>query len=68
MDVLAPVLTWRKASFSVNNGNCVELALLPDGGVAVRDSKDPQGPVLQFTQGEWLAFRDGVVAGEFDQF
>lgn len=42
--------TWRKASRSgENGGNCVELAGLP-GAVAVRDSKDPDGPVLLLTR------------------
>lgn len=56
---------WRKASASSLNGNCVELGALPDGGVAVRDSKDPGGPVLNFTSAEWLAFADGMAGGEF---
>jgi hypothetical protein len=38
-------LTWRKASASTANGQCLEAAP-SDGGVAVRDSKDPHGPVL----------------------
>jgi hypothetical protein len=58
-------LTWRKASASGANG-CVELAALADGGVAVRDSKDPQSPVLSFTRREWTAFLDGMGKGEFD--
>jgi hypothetical protein len=44
---------------------CVEVAAI-DGGVAVRDSKDPDGPVLNFTHGEMLAFLQGAKAGEFD--
>lgn len=60
-------LMWRKSSFSnANGGGCVEVADLPEGGWAVRDSKDPQGPVLQFTTGEVEAFVQGVRAGEFD--
>lgn len=59
-------LSWRKASASANNGCCVELAPLPKGGVAVRDSKDGQGPVLRFTKAEWAAFANGMAAGEFD--
>ncbi|GIH72265.1 DUF397 domain-containing protein [Sphaerimonospora thailandensis] len=60
-------LSWRKSSFSgTNGGDCVEVAELPDGGRAVRDSKAPEGPVLRFTQSEWVAFTVGVRAGEFD--
>jgi hypothetical protein len=44
---------------------CVELAAI-DGSIAVRDSKDPAGPVLHFTRGEMLAFLQGAKAGEFD--
>lgn len=60
-------LTWRKSSLSFSNGNCVEAARLPDGGTALRDSKDPDGPVLAFTPAEWDAFLGGARAGEFDQ-
>ena len=59
-------LVWRKASVSQANGNCVQVAPMPDGGVAVRDSKDPDGPILRFTAAEWSAFADGMAAGEFD--
>ncbi len=61
-------LSWRKASTSTSNGNCVELAPLPGGGVAVRDSKDADGPHLRFTAAEWSAFAHGMAAGEFDEF
>jgi hypothetical protein len=58
--------SWRKSSFSgAACSNCVEVADLDGGWVAVRDSKDPCGPVLVFTPGEWDAFRKGVRAGEF---
>ena len=60
-------LDWRKASASTANGNCVEVAPLPDGGVAVRDSKDPAGPSLRFTPAEWSAFANGMATGEFDE-
>jgi Domain of unknown function (DUF397) len=58
-------LDWRKATASGANG-CVELAPLPDGGVAVRDSKEPSGPVLSFSRHEWVSFLDGLGKGEFD--
>jgi hypothetical protein len=47
-------LAWRKSSYSgATSGNCVEIAALPDGGRAVRDSKDPDGPVLALTARQW---------------
>lgn len=56
--------TWNKSSHSGNNG-CVEVAH-GDDQIAVRDSKDPSGPMLLFTPREWRAFLDGVRDGEFD--
>ena len=58
-------LAWQKSRAS-GGGGCVELAPLPDGGVAVRDSKDRTGPVLEFTRHEWVSFLDGMSKGEFD--
>jgi Domain of unknown function (DUF397) len=59
---------WLKSSLSFSNGNCVEVASLPDGGIGVRNSKDSAGPVLRFTSDEWHAFLGGVRNGEFDNF
>lgn len=59
-------LNWRKSSLSMSNGHCVEVAGIPGGGVAVRDSKNPAGAVLSFTPGEWAAFLGGTRNGEFD--
>jgi hypothetical protein len=59
---------WIKSSLSFSNSNCVEVANLPDGKVGVRHSKNTEGPVLQFTPGEWHAFLGGVRNGEFDGF
>jgi Domain of unknown function (DUF397) len=61
-------LRWVKSSLSFSHSNCVEVANLPDGGIGVRDSKDPEGPVLRFTSGEWTAFLGGARNGEFDRF
>jgi hypothetical protein len=57
---------WRKSSRSGAGNECVEIAELADGGRAVRDSKNPTGPVLRFTSAEWVAFTAGVRDGEFD--
>jgi hypothetical protein len=57
-------LTWRVSSRSGSSGSCVETADLPDGGRAVRNSNDRQGPVVLFTAAEWAAFIAGVRAGE----
>jgi hypothetical protein len=64
---LASGLEWVKSSYSGNNGNCVEVAALPHGGRALRDSKNQDGPVLVFTGDEFAAFVSGVVAGEFNE-
>ncbi|MFE3451333.1 DUF397 domain-containing protein [Nonomuraea sp. NPDC059194] len=57
---------WRKSRFCNGAAACVEFAQLADGNVALRDSKDEDGPVLVFTQDEWTAFTAGVRDGEFD--
>lgn len=61
-----PVEPWRKSRLSNPNGNCVELARLAGGGVGVRHSRDPNGPVLIYTDAEIATFLAGVQAGEFD--
>jgi Domain of unknown function (DUF397) len=58
-------LVWRKAQMSVNNGACVELARA-GSMIAIRDSKDPAGPVLVYSPAEWHAFLHGAKNGEFD--
>jgi Domain of unknown function (DUF397) len=55
---------FRKATDSGDHG-CVEVAALPQGGIRVRDSKDPSGPVLPFADDSWRAFVAGVKGGEF---
>ncbi|BCK52442.1 DUF397 domain-containing protein [Nocardia wallacei] len=57
---------WRKSTYSGPDGNCVEVAFLVDGNVAVRDTKDRgHGPVLAFTPGAWDAFVTRISAEEF---
>jgi hypothetical protein len=76
------VEVWRKSSHSGGNGcvevgvartsshsqenGCVEVEGLPEGWVAVRDTKDRDGPMLRFSPVEWEAFLKGVRSGEFD--
>jgi hypothetical protein len=59
-------LPWRKSRASNPSGNCVELAPLPGGDVAVRNSRHPSGPVLVYTRAELAAFLNGARNGEFD--
>lgn len=59
-------VTWQKSRRSNPSGNCVELAALPGGGVAVRNSRDPNGPALIYTSDEIAAFIAGARDGDFD--
>jgi hypothetical protein len=47
---------WRKSSRSSGGGNCVEVAIAPNGPIGVRDSKDTDGAVLTFSPAAWMAF------------
>ena len=58
---------WFKSSKSPSKDACVEVAWLSEGHVGVRDSKNPTGPALVFTPGEWDAFATGVQTGEFNR-
>jgi hypothetical protein len=59
-------VTWRKSSYSDNNGgDCIEIALGIPGVVPVRDSKDSSGPALVFDADAWSAFVVGVKVGDF---
>jgi hypothetical protein len=57
---------WRTSTRSNNGGACVEVARNLPGIVAVRDSKDRQGPALVFTPADWEAFAAGVQDGQFE--
>jgi hypothetical protein len=59
-------VTWRKSRWSNPSGNCVEVAALPGGEVAVRNSRHPSGPALVYTRAEMAAFLAGAKDGEFD--
>lgn len=62
--------TWRKSSFSGSGGsgggNCVEVATLADGTIAVRNSNHPDSGAVIFTRAEMAAWIKGCKAGEFD--
>jgi hypothetical protein len=58
---------WFKSSHSDGQNNCVEVAFLDSGQVALRDSKNQgRGPILRFTPSEWAAFVGGAMDGEFN--
>ncbi|MFF5247745.1 DUF397 domain-containing protein [Streptosporangium sp. NPDC000095] len=58
---------WRKSSRSSDNGGqCVEVAANLPEVIAVRDSKNPNGPKLLFTPTQWKTFVGGLKAGKFD--
>ncbi|MFD7901565.1 DUF397 domain-containing protein [Kitasatospora sp. NPDC059722] len=58
------IAAWFKSSRSNGQSACVEVAILDDGTVPVRDSKDPQGPALVFPASAWTAFVAAVKAGD----
>lgn len=62
-----PESAWFKATASTTGNGCVEIAHLPDGGVAVRNSRHPEGEVIRYTAHEWDCFLDGARKGEFDR-
>ncbi|NLT54216.1 MAG: DUF397 domain-containing protein [Actinomycetales bacterium] len=59
-------VVWRKSRRSNSQGNCVEMAELPGGDVAVRNSRYPAGPALVYTRAEIEALILGVKDGDFD--
>ncbi|HZN73299.1 MAG TPA: DUF397 domain-containing protein [Micromonosporaceae bacterium] len=62
-----PAIAWQRSRRSNASGSCVEVAELPDGaGIAIRNSRDPGGPVLIYTAEEISAFVLGVRDGDFD--
>ena len=68
-DADAPALgdvTWRRSAAGNPGEDGMEVAALDGGAVALRSSRDPQGPALIYTPAEMAAFLAGVKAGEFD--
>jgi Domain of unknown function (DUF397) len=61
-----PQLRWFKSSRSSANGQCAMCAWLPGGGMAVKDSKHPDGPALLFSAEQWRTFTKRVKLGEFE--
>jgi len=59
---------WVKSRRSNQSGNCVEVAQLPNGDVAVRNSRFPEGPALIYTRAEITAFVEGANDGDFDGY
>jgi hypothetical protein len=57
---------WRRSSRSPDSGQSIEIADNLPGIIAMRDSRDPDGPALVFTLREWEAFVGGAKDGEFD--
>ncbi|MFE4518072.1 DUF397 domain-containing protein [Kitasatospora sp. NPDC056783] len=57
--------TWRKSTYSDPEGQCVEVSDELPGHLPVRDSKDPDGPILVFHATAWQSFVSAVRTGEF---
>ncbi|WP_433683863.1 DUF397 domain-containing protein [Nocardia sp. CA-119907] len=67
MNTDLPSVSWFKSSHSNGPAECVEVAWLGGDRIGVRDSKNPTGPALIFTPGEWDAFTTGIQNGEFNR-
>ncbi|MGH7441194.1 MAG: DUF397 domain-containing protein [bacterium] len=59
--------TWEKSRHSNPNGACVEVAHLPNGEIALRNSRFPEGPALLYTKPEIAAFVAAAKDGQFDR-
>ncbi|WP_406350169.1 DUF397 domain-containing protein [Streptomyces sp. NBC_00658] len=57
---------WQKPWSGTNGGSCVEAKRLPDGSVAFRQSRDPEGPALVYSRDEMVSFLQGAKSGQAD--
>ncbi|MFI6340185.1 DUF397 domain-containing protein [Streptomyces sp. NPDC050535] len=57
---------WEKPWSGTNGGSCVEAKRLPDGSVAFRQSRDPEGPALVYSRDEMVSFLQGAKSGQAD--
>lgn len=57
---------WRRGADTAPDGHGLDLAVLPGGGIALRNAADPYGPALVYTRDEWRALVLGAKDGEFD--
>ena len=57
---------WRKSRRSTAQGECVQTAKLPGGGVALRNSRHPDGPALLFSDAELRTFLEDIKQGDYD--
>ncbi|MFK8847274.1 DUF397 domain-containing protein [Streptomyces sp. Ac-502] len=64
-DASALSVSWRKSSYSDTGAQCVECAIVDAGTVAVRDSKNPNGPALLLGRGQLAAFVSAAATGRF---
>ncbi|MFE3646812.1 DUF397 domain-containing protein [Streptomyces sp. NPDC057579] len=62
-----PEFTYQKSSYSNPERECVEVATNIPHTIAIRDSKDPLGPILRLGPASWAAFNDAVAAGRFER-
>ncbi|MGW5140450.1 DUF397 domain-containing protein [Nocardia beijingensis] len=67
MNVYLSDAKWFKSRHSGADKACVEVTFLAGSGVCVRDSKNPAGPTLVFTPGDWDAFTAGIAHGAFER-
>jgi hypothetical protein len=55
--------SWRKSSYSAANGECVEVAAYSGRRISIRDSNDPEGPVINCSADTFRSFLDAAISG-----